>query len=365
LQLKNRIVMAPLTRTRAENRGKVPNELMAEYYAQRAGAALIITEGTFVSERGQGWYGAPGIYSTEQAVGWKRVTDAVHRAGGLIFVQLWHQGSASHRSLHDDGQPPLGPSAVNPGQLIHVKGGTIPSETPREMSPDDIKQSVRDFRQAAQIARDAGFDGVQIQGGYVYLFQQFLHELTNQRTDQYGGSVENRARLLFEALEAVLEVWPSHRVGVKAGPMMSQHGAFRATEETLRTSEHVYRKMAEYKLSHILLMRQMADLAGTPIKHLSGDAVVHHFRAIYSGTLMLNVGINAQNSARMITEAAGDLVAFGRDYIANPDLADRIRRDAPLNVPRPEFFYGSSATGYTDYPTLSQSEPIQETSEVQ
>jgi N-ethylmaleimide reductase len=355
LQLKNRIVMAPLTRTRADNPGKVPNGLMAEYYAQRAGAGLIISEGTFVSEQGQGWYGAPGVYTAEQAAGWKRVTDAVHRAGGLIFVQLWHQGSVSHRSLYDDGRLPLGPSAVDPGQLIHVKGGTVPSEIPREMSLHDIKQSVQDFRHAAQVARDAGFDGVQIQGGFVYLFQQFLQEVTNRRTDQYGGPVENRARLLFEALEAVLEVWPSNRVGVKAGPMMSEHGAFRATDETLRTSEYVYRKMADYKLSHLLLMRQMSDLSGTPIAHMSGDAVVHHFRRIYTGTLILNAGINAQDGARLIAAGAGDLVAFGRDHIANPDLAERIRRDAPLNEPRPEYFYGSSAVGYTDYPTLSQS----------
>ena len=230
----------------------------------------------------------------------------------------------------------------------------MPSETPGEMNLDDIKQAVNDFKHAAHVARDAGFDGVQIQGGFVYLFQQFLHEVTNRRIDRYGGPVENRARLLFEGLEAVLEVWPSQRVGVKAGPMMSEHGAFRATEETLRTSEYVYRKMAAYKLSHILLMRQMADLTGTPIAHMSGDAVVHHFRRIYSGTLVLNVGINAQQGARLIAEGAGDLVAFGRDYIANPDLAERIRLDAPLNQPRPDYFYGSSATGYTDYPTLSQ-----------
>jgi N-ethylmaleimide reductase len=362
LQLKNRIVMAPLTRTRAENRRKVPNELMAEYYAQRAGAGLIITEGTFVSEQGQGWYGAPGVYNEEQRAGWKRITDAVHSAGGLIFVQLWHQGSVSHRSVYDDGRLPLGPSAVNPEQLIHVKGEKIMSETPREMSLHDIKQAVKDFRHAAQVARDAGLDGVQIQGGFVYLFQQFLHEVTNRRTDEYGGPVENRARILFEALEAVLEIWPSNRVGVKAGPMMSERGAFRATDETLRTSEYVYRKMAGYKLSHILLMRQMADLTGTPIEHMSGDAVVHHFRRLYRGTLILNVGINAQHGARLIAEGAGDLIAFGRDYIANPDLAERIRRDAPLNELRPEYFYGSSATGYTDYPPLPQTHLIRERS---
>src|SRR3984957_5903223 len=306
LQLKNRVVMALLTRTRAEYPGMVPNELMAEYYAQRALAGLIITEGTFVSEQGQGWWGAPGVYTAEQAAGWQRVTDAVHKAGGLIFVQLWHQGSVSHRSLYDDGRLPLGPSAVNPEQLIHIKGGKIPSETPGEMSLHDIKEAVKDFRHAAQVARDAGFDGVQIQGGFVYLFQQFLHEVTNRRTDQYGGVVENRTRLLFEVLEAVLEVWPSSRVGVKAGPMMSEHGAFRATDKTLRTSEHVYRKMADYKLSHMLLMRQMADLTGSPIEYMSGDAVVHHFRHLYTGTLILNVGIDANHGAHLINEGAGD-----------------------------------------------------------
>jgi N-ethylmaleimide reductase len=362
LQLKNRIVMAPLTRTRAENLGKVPNELMAEYYSQRAGAGMIITEGTFVSEQGQGWYGAPGVYNEEQRAGWKRVTDAVHGAGGLIFVQLWHQGSVSHRSLYADGRLPLGPSAVNPEQLIHVQGGRIMSETPREMALHEIRQAVKDFRHAAQIARDAGFDGVQIQGGFVYLFQQFLHEVTNRRTDHYGGLVENRARILFEALEAVLDVWPSNRVGVKAGPMMSEIGAFRATDETLRTSEYVYRKIAAYKLSHMLLMRQMADLTGSSIEHMSGDAVVHHFRHLYTGTLILNSGISPQHAARLIAEGAGDLIAFGRDHIANPDLAERIRLNAPLNEPRPEYFYGSSARGYTDYPPLSHSDLAQEKS---
>ena len=171
--------------------------------------------------------------------------------------------------------------------------------------------------------------------------------------------------IIFEALEAVLEVWPSNRVGVKAGPMMSERGAFRATEETLQTSEYVYRKMAGYKLSHVLLMRQMSDLAGTPLAHMSGDAVVHHFRRLYGGTLILNVGITAQHGAQLIAERAGDLVAFGRDYIANPDLAERIRRDAPRNEPRPEFFYGASATGYTDYPMLSQGSLIQAAGDVQ
>jgi N-ethylmaleimide reductase len=240
--------------------------------------------------------------------------------------------------------------------LINIEGGRVMSEIPREMNLEDIKQTVREFRHAAQVARDAGFDGVQIQGGFVYLFQQFLHEITNRRTDQYGGPVENRARILFEVLEAVLEVWPSNRVGVKAGPMMNEVGAFRATDETLKTSEYVYGKIAGYKLSHMLLMRQMADLTGTPIEHMSGDAVAHHFRHLYAGTLILNVGINANHGAQLISEGAGDLIAFGRDYIANPDLVERIRLDAPLNEPRPEYFYGNSSKGFTDYPSLTNTE---------
>ena len=224
------------------------------------------------------------------------------------------------------------------------------------MNLEDIRQAVREFRHAAQVARDAGFDGVQIQGGFVYLFQQFLHEVTNRRTDQYGGPVENRARILFEVLEAVLEVWPRNRVGIKAGPMMNEIGAFRATDETLKTSEYVYRRIAGYKLSHMLLMRQMADLTGTPIEHMSGDAVAHYFRHLYAGTLILNVGINANHGAHLISEGAADLIAFGRDYIANPDLVERIRLDAPLNEPRPEYFYGNSSKGFTDYPSLTKTE---------
>ena len=354
LALKNRIVMAPLTRTRAENAGHVPTELMVEYYAQRASAGLIITEGTWVSEEAQGWYGVPGIYNNEQGAGWRKVTDAVHARGGRIFAQLWHQGGVSHHSFYPGGQRPLAPSAINPDQLVHVRGGSIMSEIPREMSKEDIKRTVSDFKNASRIAYDAGFDGVQLQAGFVYLINQFLHETTNRRTDEYGGSIENRSRFLFEVLDAVLEVWPSQRVGVKTGPMTNELGAFKAVDSTLAVSEYVYERLAPYNLSHILLMRQMADLTGTPIEALSGDAAIHHFRKRYEGSLILNVGINTDHGARLVKEGAGDLVAFGRDYIANPDLVERIAAGAPLNPGRPENYYGSSAVGYTDYPFLHQ-----------
>ena len=354
LNLRNRIVMAPLTRTRAENPGHIPNDLMIEYYAQRASAGLIITEGTWVSEEAQGWYGVPGIYNEEQAGTWRKVTDAVHARGGRIFVQLWHQGGVSHPSFYPDGRQPVAPSAINPGQLVNIRGGQVMSGVPRAMSKEDIRRTVADFKNASRSALDAGFDGVQLQAGYVYLFNQFLHETTNHRTDEYGGTIENRSRFLFEVLEAVLEVWPSQRVGVKHGPMTNESGAFKAVDSTLAVSEYVYEKLATYNLSHVLLMRQMADLTGTPIEALSGDAVIHHFRKYYEGSLILNVGINAEHGARLVREGAGDLVAFGRDYIANPDLVERIASGASLNPGRPEGYYGSSPVGYTDYPFLEQ-----------
>ncbi len=268
-------------------------------------------------------------------------------------MQLWHQGSVSLPELLGDGHVPLGPSAVNPEQLVHIGyGKTKMSGVPRAMTREDIKRTVADFRHAAKISQDSGFDGVQIQSGFVYLFQQFLQENLNLRTDEYGGTIENRARLLFEVLEAILEIWPSQRVGMKAGPMMPERGAFRALASTLATSEHVYQRLSEYNLSHVLLMRQQADLTGTRLQALEGDGVLYHFRKRYSGNLILNVGINSEHAEQLLQEGLGDLIAFGREYIANPDLVERIRRGSPLNEQRPEGYYGDSAVGYTDFPTL-------------
>jgi N-ethylmaleimide reductase len=352
LSLRNRVVMAPLTRTRAENPGHVPTDLMRQYYEQRASAGLIISEGTWVSENAQGWYGVPGIYNEEQRAAWRAITDAVHARGGRIFAQLWHPGSISHSSLFPDGRLPAAPSAVNPEQWVHVRGGRIMSDAPREMTRADVRQAIDDYRHAAGVAMDAGFDGVQLQGGFLYLIQQFLHETTNRRTDEYGGSIENRARFLFEVLDAVLAVWPSQRVGVKTGPMMNEVGAFKAVPSTIRVSEYVYERLNAYKLSHVFLMRQLADLSNTPISALAGDGVLHHLRRVYRGTLILNVGIDATHGAELLRDGLGDLIAFGRAYIANPDLVERIRLDAPLNDQRPDGYYGSSPVGYTDYPFI-------------
>lgn len=365
LELRNRMAMAPLTRTRATLPGGIPNHLMLEYYAQRATAGLIITEGTFVSDQARGWFGAPGVYTEAQRKGWQNITDAVHRGGGRIMVQLWHQGSVSIPQLVGVGRTPMGPSAVNPEQLVHIGyAETELSGVPAEMTLDDIRQTISDFRHAAKVALDAGFDGVQIQGGYVYLFQQFLQENLNRRADLYGGSMENRARLLFEVLEAVLEIWPGQRVGMKAGPMMPEGGGFRSLPSTLPTAEHVYRRLSGYSLSHVMLMRQQADLSGTPLQHLQGDAVVHHFRRFYSGNLILNVDIARAHGEQLLQQGLGEMIAFGRDYIANPDLVERIRAGGPLNSPRPQLYYGPTAEGYTDYPKLTQRQPEVTTSRV-
>jgi len=244
---------------------------------------------------------------------------------------------------------------VNPGQLIHTGyTETEMSRVPAEMTLDDIRQTVRDFNHASKVAQDAGFDGVQIQGGFVYLFQQFMQENLNRRTDRYGGSVENRARLLFEVLEGVLDVWPSQRVGVKAGPMMSERGGFRSLPSTLPAAEYVYRRLNDYNLSYVMLMRQLADLTGTPLEHLQGDSVITHFRTLYNGNLMLNSGITPLHGEQLVRRGLGEVIAFGREYIANPDLVERIRAGGSLNPQRPEGYYGTKPAGYTDYPTLAE-----------
>jgi N-ethylmaleimide reductase len=353
LKLPNRVVMAPFTRMRASYPSGVPNSLMRDYYVQRASTGLIITEGTFVSDQARGWFGAPGVYTEAQRKGWQAITDGVHRAGGRIIVQLWHQGSVSNRDLVGTGRAPLAPSAIDPEQLVYTSyGKTELTSAPEAMTREDIQQTISDFRHAARVARDAGFDGVQLQGGFVYLFQQFLQENLNRRDDEYGGTIENRARMLFEALEAILQEWPSQAVGVKAGPMMSERGGFRSLPSTLDAADYVYGRLNDYDLSHVMVMRQLADLTGTPLEAVSGDGIIHHARKIFRGTIMLNVGLDAVRAEELLQSGLGELVAFGRDYIANPDLVERIRDNARLNAAHPETFYGPDEKGYTDYPSM-------------
>jgi N-ethylmaleimide reductase len=356
LSLPNRIVMAPLTRMRAANPEKAPTALHAKYYAQRASAGLIVSEGVFVSPASVGWADVPGLWSGSQRAAWRLATDAVHKAGGRIFAQLWHTGALSHPDFFDGAQP-LSASDVNPGQQSVTSGGDKPTVTPRPMTREEIRQTVADFRQAALNAVEAGFDGVQIQGGYHYLFNQFLQVTTNRRTDEYGGKVENRARFLLETVETIAEAIGSERVGVKTGPATLESGAFASTEQTLPTSEYVMRRLNEFELSHLLLMGAMADLSATPLAELAGDGMFHHFRKIYRGNIIANVGFDRDRGNRLVQEGVVDLVAFGRPFIANPDLPARFATGAPLAEADRAHIYGSTERGYTDYPPLEPARP--------
>jgi N-ethylmaleimide reductase len=349
LVLPNRIVMAPLTRQRAANPGHVPTRLQAQYYAQRASAGVIISEGTAISPEAYGWTDAPGLWSDEQISGWRIVTDAVHKAGGRIIAQLWHTGSLSHPDLLN-GALPVSASKVNPSQMSVTPSGRKPTVTPHAMTTAEILRTVADYSKAAANAIEAGFDGVQIQANYLYLIPQFLNTATNIRTDEYGGSVENRARFLFEVLESVLKVVNSGLVGIKIAPM-HEKGAFAANDETLPTIEFVIKRLNDYTLSHLLMMGASTDFSGSPIASLTGDGMFQHFRPIFKGPLIANVKMDRERGNRLIADGLADLIAFGRPYISNPDLVERFATHAPLNNDiKSETIYGPGPEGYVDYP---------------
>jgi N-ethylmaleimide reductase len=336
LNLANRIVMAPLTRMRARSDGQMPTELQAEYYAQRATAGLIVTEGVAISPEGFGWADTPGLWSEDQVRGWHRVTNAVHAAGGRVVAQLWHTGAISHPDLLGGAQP-VSASDVDPKQISVTAAGRVPTVTPRPMTTDDIRRTVSDYARAARNAMIAGFDGVQIQANYLYLLAQFLNKLTNLRTDEYGGEIEGRARILFEVVEAILDELEPSKVGVKIGPM-HETGPFAANDETL--------PMAEYAI------RNTTDFTCTPLEPLMGDGMFRHFRPIFKGTLIANTLMDAERGNRLIKEGLADLVAFGRPFIANPDLVRRLKTGAPLAEIDWTTVYGSGPKGYSDYPAL-------------
>src|SRR6202166_3897483 len=355
LDLPNRIVMAPLTRMRAQAHDHVPTVLQAEYYAQRASAGMIISEATAVSPEGFGWLDTPGLWTAEQVRGWRRVTDAVHAAGGRMIAQLWHTGAISHPELRDGAQPVSAPN-VNPGQLSFTRTGRKPTVTPRSLTKQEIQVTVADFARAARNAMEAGFDCVQILANYLYLISQFLDATTNLRKDEYGGSLENRSRFLFDVVEAVLNKVDAKRVGVKISPM-HEGGAFAANDETLPITEHAIRKLNEYNLSHLLLMGNTTDFSGTPLANLADDGMFRHFRSIYKGTLIANVNMNRERGNRLIAEGLADLIAFGRPYIANPDLVLRFAAGVPLAEVDWETVYASGAHGYSDYPAYQPTQP--------
>ena len=350
LQLPNRIVMAPLTRMRAGSIDHVPTRHQADYYAQRASAGLIVSEATAISPEGFGWADTPGLWSAEQVRGWRRVTEAVHAAGGRIIAQLWHTGAISHPDLRG-GLQPLSASDVDPLQVSVTPTGRKPTVTPRPMTKEEIAQTVADYARAARNAIEAGFDGVQILANYLYLLAQFLNRTTNRRVDEYGGAIEDRARILFEVVESVLEEVDPSRVGVKISPM-HEGGAFAAHDETLPMAEYAIRELSGYGLSHLLLMGNTTDFSGTPLEPLMGDGMFRHFRPIFSGILIANVQMNAERGNRLVKEGLADMVAFGRPYIANPDLVERIASGAPLAEFDWETVYAAGPRGYSDYPKL-------------
>ena len=344
LALPNRILMAPLTRCRAED-GHVPGELMATHYAQRASAGLLIAEATMAMEGNSAFWHEPGIHSEAQVAGWKKVTDAVHAAGGRIVLQVWHGGRACHPLLND-GRQPVAPSArASTGDEVHTPEGKQPYVVPRELRDDELPAIVAGFARAAENARAAGFDGVEVHGANGYLLDEFLRDGSNKRSGPYGGPREHRARLLFEVLEAVCKVWGSGRVGVRLSPLNSYNDM--VDSDPVGLVEWLAGCLNDYRLAYLHLMR--GDFFGK--QH--GD-VVTPVRAAYRGVLIGNMGYKADEASAAIAAGKLDAVAFGTAFLANPDLPERIRRGAALNAPDPATFYTPGPQGYTDYPTLAE-----------
>jgi N-ethylmaleimide reductase len=342
ITLPNRILMAPLTRSRAGEE-HLPNALMAEHYAQRASAGLIIAEATMVMEGHSAFWKEPGIYSAEQVAGWKKTTDAVHAAGGKIFVQLWHGGRACHPLLNGGAQP-VAPSAIAiTNDEVHTPQGKQPYTVPRELRDDELPAIVEGFRQAAINAKAAGFDGVEVHGANGYLLDEFLRDGSNQRSGPYGGAIENRARLLFDVLTAVSDVMGSGRVGLRISPLNSFNSMQDSDPVGLATwlAQH----LNDFNLAYLHVMR--ADFLGE--QH--GD-VMTPVRQHYRGVLVGNMGYSAEEAGNAIAEGKLDAVAFGVPFLANPDLPERFRIGAPLNAADPATFYNGDAKGYTDYPAL-------------
>ena len=348
LALPNRIVMAPMTRNRA-GPGDAPIALNATYYAQRTGAGLIVAEASQVSPQGLGYPHTPGIYSAEQIAGWKLVTDAVHAAGGRIFLQLWHVGRISHPSLQPDNALPVAPSAIVPAGQAWTLDGMKPYVTPRALETAEIPGLVAQYRQGAANAKAAGFDGVEVHAAHGYLLDQFLRDKTNQRTDKYGGSAENRARLVVEVMEAVAGVWGGDRAGVHLSPTNLAFNDI-SDSDPAQTFATAVRALDRLGLAYLHLVEPgPADPVG-PGPRL--DAAF--FRPLWRSALMVNKAYDLERANAVLRGGAADLVSFATLFIANPDLPERLRRGAPFNPSERKTYYGGGAKGYTDYPTLGE-----------
>lgn len=340
--------MAPLTRMRA-GPGNVPNPLAPEYYGQRASSgALIITEATQVTPYGQGYPSTPGIHSQQQVEGWKKVTDAVHARGGVIFLQLWHVGRSSHSSFQPDGVLPVAPSAISiTGQMsLTPEWKQVPYETPRALELGEIPQIIAAYREGARNAMAAGFDGVEIHGANGYLLEQFLHDRSNKRTDIYGGSIENRARLLIGVTEAVAEIWGADRIGVRLSPFGTYNDV--GDSDPIGLYGHVLSRLKELDIAYVSLIEARPG-AGMEI---DAPQAVDRLRPFWPKPLILAGGFTAASADQAIRSGRADAIAFGRHFIANPDLPLRFKLEAPLNRYDRSTFYGGGAAGYVDYPGL-------------
>jgi N-ethylmaleimide reductase len=357
--LPHRMVMAPLTRSRARQPGNVPSALNACYYAQRASAALIVTEATQVSQQGQGYAWTPGIHSREQIEGWRLVTDAVHKAGGLIFLQLWHVGRISHPSLQPDGMLPVAPSAIKPRGEAFIEnengeGELVPFVTPRALQIEEMPYLVRQYARGSRNALEAGFDGVEVHAANGYLFDQFINSSTNRRTDAYGGPIENRMRLLIDVVEAVSDVWGQDRVGVRLSPLGTFNDMGDDDPET--TFGRVAEKLNGGALAYLHIINPA--IVGAIEKGIEPDPgalrMLELMRERYRGTLIIAGGFDHDTAEGWLQQGKADLIAFGRKFLANPDLPERFRSHASLNADDPSSYYGGGAKGYTDYPTLAR-----------
>ncbi|AZF53094.1 N-ethylmaleimide reductase [Pseudomonas sp. R4-34-07] len=345
IELANRIVMAPVTRSRYAEDG-IPNELHAEYYAQRATAGLIVAEATNISAQGRGYAATPGIWSDEQVAGWKKVTDAVHAAGGKIVSQLWHVGRFSSVELQPDGAAPVAPSAIKAQGDTYTVNGFVPVSMPRALETDEIPGIIEQYKRAAENAKRAGFDGVEVHSANSYLLDQFLRDSTNHRTDQYGGSIENRARLTLEVTEAIVNIWGNERVGIRLSPVTPDAGNTPPDSNVMAMYGYLIQQLNAFDLAYLHFVEGATATSREVPAGVDMDALSAQFKSAFIG----NNNYDLEMAIKRRAEGKIDAVAFGRLFISNPDLVERLRRGAELTIAPRESYYGGGAKGYTDWP---------------
>ena len=350
-ELAHRIVLPPLTRMRTVN-GFIPNDWMVDYYTQRASkGGFMVTEGTVINETGHGYYGAPGIYTDEQVEGWKKVTSAVREKGGVIFNQLFHVGRQSHRSLQPNNTEPIGASAIPHEDLVFTQKGWVPAEPNRALETAEVKELVKDYRKAALRAKEAGFDGVELHGANGYLVDQFLQDGTNHRTDEYGGSMENRVRFMMEVLETMVDVWGKDAVGIRLGPS----GTFNSMSDSdpIALFGYAAERLNELDLAYLHIIEPRIN-GNIEIADGLEPVASMHLRKIFKNLIIAAGGFDFEKGTNILERGNADLVAFGRHFIANPDLVKRFKKGLALTPYDRDTFYGGDEKGYTDYPTYEQ-----------